>query len=281
MPVKFAPIVVGFGAMATVMTAVGEKSYAQSGKSLGDRFDCLIEPHTVVNLGSPVEGVLATVAVKRGDLVAKGQVIAKLESGVEEAIVTSARARANSDVLVRAARARHSYRARQLKRNEKLKKRGVISFSKIDESRTENNVAELELQEAQFNLGLAKLELQRAQRVLEQRTIRSPIDGVVMDRNLSAGEYVHKQASVVKIARIDLLNVEAFVPIAHYGRIRTGMLADVRPQEPIGGHYAAKVSVVDKVLNAASGTFRVRLELNSPNFRVPGGVRCSLKFDVD
>ena len=41
--------------------------------------------------------------------------------------------------------------------------------------------------------------------------------------------------------------------------------------------YAAKVSVIDRVIDAASGTFRVRLELRNPNHAIPAGLRCRIE----
>jgi multidrug efflux pump subunit AcrA (membrane-fusion protein) len=68
-----------------------------------DAVQCLIAPHSVINLNSPVEGVLRSIAIDRGDHVTKGQVVAKLESGVEQAAVAVARARAGTEVSVKGA----------------------------------------------------------------------------------------------------------------------------------------------------------------------------------
>jgi len=54
----------------------------------------------------------------------------------------------------------------------------------------------------------------------------------------------------------------------------------VRPQQPIGGAHAARVTVVDRVLDAASGTFGVRLALANPEGRIPAGIRCKVRFDM-
>jgi len=42
--------------------------------------------------------------------------------------------------------------------------------------------------------------------------------------------------------------------------------------------YGAKVTVVDRVVDAASGTFGVRLELPNPNYRLPAGLKCKVPF---
>jgi hypothetical protein len=50
------------------------------------------------------------------------------------------------------------------------------------------------------------------------------------------------------------------------------------PEEPIGGVYEASVTVVDRVFDAASSTFGVRLDLPNLNFTLPAGLRCRIRF---
>lgn len=95
---------------------------------------------------------------------------------------------------------------------------------------------------------------------------------------MSPGEYAYEQAPVMTVAEIDPLHVEVYVPVDHYGSIETGMTSEVRPQEPIGGTYDAEVTTVDRVFDAASGTFGVRLELPNPDYELPAGVRCRVRF---
>jgi hypothetical protein len=52
----------------------------------------------------------------------------------------------------------------------------------------------------------------------------------------------------------------------------------LRPEPPIGGTYAATVTAVDHVLDAASGTFGVRLALPNPELLLPAGIRCKIVF---
>jgi len=58
-----------------------------------------------------------------------------------------------------------------------------------------------------------------------------------------------------------------------------GGLASKR-RSSIGGTYAATVTVVDRVLDAASGTFGVRLTLPNPDLQLPAGIRCKVRFDI-
>lgn len=71
------------------------------------------------------------------------------------------------------------------------------------------------------------------------------------------------------VARIDPLNVEVIVPAAHFGALRNGSTAKVVLDQPVGGTYTAKVVIIDQVIDAASGTFGVRLELPNPRSALP------------
>ena len=240
-------------------------------------FDCVIEPHVVVNVSTAVEEVLKTVHVEKGDRVTAGQVLATLESDVEKASIELARARMNmvADLESRNVRLRHSQR--KLTRADELAKKQYISPDERDEAETNKLVAELDLRQEQENKELARLDLQRAVATYEMRTIRSPITGVVVERFLSSGEFAQAKP-IVKLAQLDPLKVEAVLPVTTYNAIKTGMRAEVIPEEPMNQVYPAVVKIVDQVIDAASGTFQVRLELPNPNYRLPAGLRCKVRF---
>src|SRR4029079_10229206 len=111
-------------------------------------------------------------------------------------------------------------------------------------------------------------------------TLRSPINGVVVERHLVPGEYRNEQTPILTLAQIDPLRVEVFVPTSYYGQIRTGSKAVVRPEQPIGGTYTATITVVDHVLDAASGTFGVRLALPNPELQIAAGIRAKVSFEM-
>ncbi len=240
-------------------------------------FDGVIEPYMVVKVGSGVYGILETVDVDRGDFVKMGQVLATLQSGVEKATMEAARVRAEMEGEIKGKKASVDFLARKQSRNEQLYKEEVLPLGQWDEIGTSKILAEMQHQEALENKRLAEQELKRAMEVLNRMSIRSPINGVVVERLLSPGEYVETQP-ILKLAQIDTLNVEVILPVFRYASIKVGMKARVIPEAPIGGQYMAEVKVVDKVVDAASGTFGVRLELPNPNHRLPAGLKCKVIF---
>jgi RND family efflux transporter MFP subunit len=241
-------------------------------------FDCVIEPQQTVKLASPVVGMIARLDVDRGDFIRQGQVVGKIEDGVEAATLALARARASNDSPVKSAEARVQFLRAKFERLKDLHTRSVSPLASLQEAEAEVQVAEQQLKEAQLNKEVARLEVAYAEEVLKQRALRSPIDGVVVERLLVPGEYRNDQSSVLTLAQIDPLRVEVFVPTAYFGQIHIGNNAEVRPERPLDGVYIATVTVVDRVLDAASGTFGVRLALPNPRLTLPGGIRCQVTF---
>jgi multidrug efflux pump subunit AcrA (membrane-fusion protein) len=168
--------------------------------------------------------------------------------------------------------------ARAHLRNEGLFQKSLIAAEKMDEVETVKRLAELTLLEATDNRRLAELKLQRVTALLARRTIRSPITGVVVERLLGPGEFAHDEKPVLKLAQLDPLRVEVFAPVALLGSIRVGQQAEVTPQAPINGTYTARVTVVDRVVDAASGLFGVRLELPNRDHRLPAGLKCRVRL---
>jgi RND family efflux transporter MFP subunit len=244
----------------------------------GGEFECLIQPKMVLKLGTQVPGLISEVLVDRGAIVKKGDIIARLESGVEEAALALAKARAENDATVRSNRAKLEFQRRKEDRAKQLRKTDNIALTAADEAETLARVAEGELEEAEVNLQLARLEVNRASEVLKQRTIRSPINGVVVARSLGPGEYAFDQAHLLTVSQIDPLNVEVFVPLNQFGRIHLGSTAEVYPEDPVGDRHQATVIVVDQVFDAASGTIGVRLELPNPDYAIPAGLKCQVRF---
>ena len=240
--------------------------------------DCVIEPFMTVKLASPVVGVISTLEVDRGDRVSKGQIVAHLEDAVERANVALARARATGDAPLKSAQARLAFLKGKSGRAEQLIGKNIVSFATLEEVQADVKVAQQQVAEAELNLQVAQLELKRTEALLEQRVIRSPIDGIVTERLLSPGEYRNEQSPILTLAQVTPLRVEVFVPTGYFGQVRPGTQALVTPEDPIGGTYQARVTVSDHVLDAASGTFGVRLELPNPEGALPGGLRCRLRF---
>lgn len=239
-------------------------------------YDGIIEPHVVIELGSPAEGIIDEVLVDRSSMVKKGQPLVKLDSSVERANFNKASAMARFDGELGLQKEQLEY-ARRV--NGRVKPLHSISPQDKDQAATDVILTEKRLKKARENSELAKLERKRAGALLAHRTIKSPITGVVVQRYVSVGEHVNNQP-VLRLAQINPLRVEAIVPAQLFGKIVPGMQATVFPELKKYGQQKATVTLVDRVIDPASHTFGVRLNLPNEDNRIPSGLRCLVRFDV-
>ncbi len=238
---------------------------------------CLIEPENVADLGSPVIGIVDQINADRGDTVKKGQVLAVLRSDVERAATDVARSRAQANAELQAALSNRNFAQQKYRRSRDLAARDFISAHALDESANELKVAEQRVVQAQQQLRVWENELGMAEAQLGLRRLKSPFDGVVVERYLSLGERMEEKP-IFRIAQIDPLRVEVIVPSSLFGTIKVGATASVLPGLPSATPINATITLVDRVVDAASNTFRVRLQLPNPGHTLPSGLRCKVEF---
>lgn len=239
-------------------------------------YGCIIEPDEVVDVGSPVIGVIQTI-VKRGDRVSKGQVLAVLRGNVDQAALQVARSRAAADADEKAALANYEFSKQRRLRAEELVRKEFISKQALDQANAEDEVARQKLAQAREQRRILADEARHAHSRLEERIIRSPINGIVIERYLAPGERVEEKP-LARVVTVDPLRVEAILPSALFGTIKVGSTARILPDLPKLEPVTATVTLVDRVMDAASGTFRVRMRLANTNGAIPAGLRCKAEF---
>jgi RND family efflux transporter MFP subunit len=284
---KTMPWLLGVVVLVAVVGLLAERTLARREGSLASGpeaesadltgLDCLIQPAVLVELGSPVSGVIEGIHVDRGERVAEGQLLVELEAGVERATVELARARAAMESEIRANEAKLALDRRRVSRKDRMLEKRAVSIDDMDQAETEALLGELELQQAQENRQLARLELVRAQAALRRRAIYSPFSGVVVHRMMELGSRVSDQP-VLKLAQLDPLRVELIAPAHLFGTIEKGSRAEVMTELPVGGRFEGTVASVDPIIDAASGRFGVEIELPNPDHEIPAGLRCQVQL---
>ena len=261
-------------ALSTTAVATGTGATASTTAATRG-LDCMIQPSQMVQIGSPVAGVIERILVDRGDMVQKGQPVVLLNSTVERAALALARERAAQQGELAATEGARDLATKELARADELHRKNFVSGTYLDKQRAELRVADGRRDEAKERRQLAARGLALAEAQLEQRTLRAPINGVVLERSMALGEYVD-QKPVLRIAAIHPLRVDVLVPAAAFGQVNLGMSGTVVPDSFDRKPLTAKVSTVDRVIDAASNTFRVRLELPNPSGSLPAGLRCKV-----
>lgn len=253
----------------------GPLAHAQDSLSL----ECIVEPEMTIALSSAVDGVVSEVRVDKSDRILKDQVLIELEASTQQAAVALARSRAEMDEDVQAARLAFGLAKRKKDRVVELfNKKSVPGFEK-DEAVTAANLARVELKKAENQQQLAQLELQRAEAELALRSLTSPIDGIVVERYVHPGESVNDKP-LLKLAQVNPLRIEILADSGLFGLIKVGDEAEIIIEGPTETSHFARVSLVDGLVDGASGTFGVRLTLPNPDGTLVGGLKCRAVFPI-
>jgi len=239
--------------------------------------DCVINPYRVVDISSPVAGIIEKLYVERSQKVSAGEMVVQLEANVERANVELAKYRAGVQSEIGLGQVNISFDKARKKRVDTLLEKQNISKENADQVEREVQLSRWKLRQAKELQDIRKLELRRAEEQLMQKSIRAPFDGFVLDTFKYRGEYVEEQ-SILRLAQLDPLVIETIVPMEYFGTIRAGMLAEIRPEDLSKEKLMGTVTAVDRIGDTASNTFGIKLSMPNPDNRIPAGLKCIIKF---
>jgi membrane fusion protein (multidrug efflux system) len=203
-----------------------------------------ISARTEVMLTVQIPGTVGAVRVEEGAEVRAGDTLARIDRPT--ASTELAKARAGAD------KAR-----RDAKDAEAAATRGVVP--------------ERELKEAQFVARQAQLDLRRLEKEQALARIESPMDGVVVARELEPGQPVATGAPAFRVADLGALEVELRIPERHLPSLREGMPVEVESAGAGAGAVRGRVARVAPTVDPRTGTVKVTVDLGDG--RTPDGAR--------
>ncbi len=232
-----------------------------------------LNPVTMVEVGSQISGLIKRVEVDFNARVKAGDPLAEIDPTPFKAQVKQAEAAVK--------KAREELRAAQkiVDENQELSTKRLISREEYDDSR-----ARLTAAQAAFEQADAALELARSQ--LAATTIRAPISGIVVSRNVSVGQTVAAslQAPVLFLIAADLakMKLDTNVSEADIGKVKEGQHAaftvDAYPQETFAGTVWQIRNVPTVTQNIV--TYNVVLQINNPDLKLKPGMTAEVKIRV-
>ncbi len=231
------------------------------------------EPVHLVDLAFPESGIISQISVKEGESVKKDQVLASLDNRVLDTQLRIARIRAASAAKIQSSQSEWEMRSRRLKQLEALATRGSANEDELAKARSDAATAEAELQLASEEKEQHKIEAMQIEAQIDQRTLRSPIDGVVTRVFREQAENVSPSDPVVlSLAQLDTLEIVMHVDPAQAALLHQGQSLLVASLQD-GTKGDATVAFISPVTDSASGTTRVRLTLPNAEDHHRSGVK--------
>jgi len=263
----------------------GKASPASTGGTV--YYEGLCYPSMSAKLALRVSGVVATRPVKDGDLVKKGQLIAELDSSIEKASLEVSRLKAESNYEVKAARMSASQAEVEMGRFEDLYRREMATKWEYEKAKVEWQISQVRVDYADFQQRLAIQEFKRDETAIRERQLLAPCNGVLHKMLKEVGEAARETESIAELLQLDPLWVELMLPPALRDQVACGQKVsvifqrkdeqgkiidkDTRKQE-------GTIILVDAVDDAASASFRVRIELLNPDGALIAGQTARVHF---
>jgi cobalt-zinc-cadmium efflux system membrane fusion protein len=238
----------------------GQPVMAAVGASMEVAARIEVDETRVTRVGSPVMGRITELAVREGEPVKKGQLIASLSSTGLSA--------AQLDLLKDLSQANLARRA--VERAEILLKADVIGSAELQRREAELAQATAELAAARDELALlgmppeAIAELERTRKINSVSPIVAGMEGTVLSRKVTIGQVVQPADTVVEVADLSQVWLVADVPEENAAKLRAGYEVEAEIAALPGETIQGKLSFVSATVNPDTRTVRVRMDLPNP-----------------
>jgi membrane fusion protein (multidrug efflux system) len=203
-----------------------------------------VEARVDAVLAAEKSGRIVEILADKGERVAAGQALLRLDSRTWEA-------------LLRQAEIEKREADRDFERWQELERTGAVSASEMDAVRKRRDLAEATLAQALT--------------AVSQCVVRSPMDGLVDDRAVEAGEYATEGMAVFRVVDVERVKVVADVPESQVFAVRTGMPLVVQAAVPEPAAFTGTVAFVSLVAQRESNTYRAEIVLDNRDHRLRPG----------
>jgi HlyD family secretion protein len=247
-----------------------------------------VNPVTTVLVGTQVSGTVKNIYVDFNSPVKKGQLIARIDPALFEAQVNQARAnllsaKANMDK----AEATQTDAKRTMERNKELLAKNLIAQSDLDTAGTNYETAKASVSAAKAQIAQSEAALSSAETNLHYTKIISPVDGIVVSRNVDVGQTVaasFQTPTLFSIAQdLTKMQIDTSVDEADIGKVKTeqevDFTVDAYPDITFKGKVWQIRNAPITVQNVV--TYDVVIQVNNPDLKLKPGMTANVSIIVE
>lgn len=232
-------------------------------------------PSQVVELPFADIGKIAGVRVKEGDVVEADDILMVQDDRRDRARLRELEAQADISARVLLAEQQRDLAEVQLERLREMRSSGVGAASELEEATLNKARAETQIVEESRQGLVAEAQVEAQQALIEDRTLRSPIAGVIRSIEASVGEVFGPQTPALTLVALNPLEIEVrYVPAPLVEKLKLGQPVEVRHVDvdatPVSDWLEAKVVYIDPVVDASTQRRFFKLELENPELRAAG-----------
>lgn len=234
------------------------------------------QPFRVIEVATVETGIIEKIDVREGQLLQKGDVLAKLDTGLHESQRILAEAGMQAHGEIEAAKAEFDLRNRRCESLERLLMSKHARSEEVERARTDLAIGKANLLAAEERRHIKELEYQRITRQIEQRTIRAPQPGWVTKVHKDQGEYLGPNDPVVcTIVQLDPLLVSFHLSRQRAKNFKTDSSVNIRFIES-NKEVIGTVRFIAPLIEAESGTIPLHVVVPNADGLLQAGERCEL-----
>src|SRR5688572_8476357 len=237
---------------------------------------------STVSVAPRAAGRVQEVYVRLGDRVTRGQRIARIEDfELREQIKQAEAAQEVSQATIRQREADLTLAKGNVDRNRNLYELKLLPKQTLDdtESRFQSAQAQLDLSRAQANQSKARLD--ELQINLANTVVTSPVNGFIARRAVDPGASVGQNAPVVDVVDISRVRLVANVVEKDLNQLQTGDTTRVQVDAYPGETFTGRIARVSPVLDPATRTSPIEIEIPNPDFRLKPGMYARVRITTD
>lgn len=242
---------------------------------------------SVVEVGTQVSGTVQEIYVDFNSQVKAGQLIALIDPSVLRLTLSESEASlAVYQAGVRSAQASLTDSERKYARNKELFNRKLIARSEVDTSEADVLMKRAALSEANSRVVQGRAAVERARTNLNYTRITSPVNGVVIDRQVDAGQTVaasYQTPTLFKIAEdLTRMQIETKVDEADIGAVAEGQNVTFRVDAFPDETFSGKVVQVRIAPSASDSvvTYTVIIHVDNPDFKLKPGMTANVSIET-
>jgi len=209
------------------------------------------EPDRITTVKAEISGKISEVLAKRGSLVKKAQIIARIEI---------------NDLDV------------QLKQSKALLSQREIEYSGARTLNADGYQGKVQVASAFSNLQAVKADIKRLEIQLNHTVIRAPFDGVLNTRYIEVGDFVDRGDNIAMIADLEPLVVRGFVTENNINHLNVGQQTDIRLLN--NGTSHGKIRYIASVADEATNTFKIEVEVANENYHLVAGLSSEISIPL-
>src|SRR5216683_2075974 len=219
----------------------------------------IVEQFNTVLLTTQITARVLEVPVKIGDLVKKGDLLVRWDDRLIQATLESNRQ------FVETSNIKIKNETRQVERYTALEAQHMGTPLDLEK-------AEIALADAREELAKATMGLQQAEIALEHVQMRSPINGIVLERLVNPDETTHNDQVVIKLGTLQTVLMMAKVTEEKIHSAQLGLSAEISFPAFPAENFQGKVFKIDPNIDPVTRTFTTYVEINNPDFRLKPGL---------